>query len=97
MAVVKDARTFILALKETTDTQFDDDAIDYLETLEKRVFEGLDAAGVKGRERDRFILYDGMLKGVILKLRRTVLEAGTKLQDANMLDETKKLKKITEH
>lgn len=97
MAVVKDARTLLLALKETMDTQFDDDAIDYLETLEKRVFEGLDAAGVKGRERDRFILYDGMLKGVILKLRRTVLEAGTKLQDDNMLTESKKLKKFTDH
>jgi hypothetical protein len=97
VAVVKDAKSFLIAIKETTDAQFDDDAVDYLEALSTRVFDGLDAAGVKGRERDRFIFFDSLLKGVILKLRRTVLEAGTKLQDANLLDETKKLKKITEH
>ncbi len=95
--VVKDARTFLLCIKETTDTQFDDDALQFLETLEKRIFDGLDAAGVTGRERDKFLLYEGMLKGVVLRLRRTVLEAGTSLQDANMLDETKKLKKFTDH
>jgi hypothetical protein len=90
---VKDAASFLFAVKESTDFQFDDQAVEYLELLETRMFEGLDARGIKGRTRDRVIFYDGMLKGVILNLRKQALHKRTDLQDMNMLTPDGKPKK----
>jgi hypothetical protein len=94
---VKDARSFLAAIKQSTGNflepnQFDDEAAEYLEMLSENVFTALDNNRIKGRTRDRLIFFDGMLKGVILKLRKRVLETGTELQDKNLLTEDKKLK-----
>lgn len=83
---IRDAASFIWALKQSTDCQFDVDAIEWMEQQEQRIFGALDARGVKGLNRDRVILYEGMRRGVMLKLRRRVLETRTALQDANMLN-----------
>ena len=94
---VKDARSFLTAIKQSTGdflepNQFDEEAVEYLDMLSENVFTALDNNRIKGRTRDRLIFFDGMLKGVILKLRKRVLEAGTELQDKNLLTEDKKLK-----
>jgi hypothetical protein len=78
---VKDAESFLFAIKTSTDFQFDGDAVEWLEGLEERMFALLDSRGIHGRERDRIILYDGMLKGVILKLRKPVVEAEKNLKE----------------
>ena len=84
-STIHDAASFLYAIKTATDYSFDDDAVEYLERLSDGMFAALDARGVKGRQRDRIIFFDAMAKGVILKLRKRVLETRTELQDANLL------------
>lgn len=77
---VKDARTFLLAIKASTGpwidpSMFDKEAVEYLELISERMFAELDARKVTGRARDKLIFFDAMLKGVILKLRKNVVQA----------------------
>src|SRR5262249_1643973 len=94
---IVDARTFLLAIKESAGNwldplQFDAEAVEYLELISERMFAQLDALHIPGRDRDRLIYFDAMLKGVILKLRKNVVQGGTELRDQNLLTPDGKVK-----
>lgn len=71
---MKSAREFFFAINESCRIQGvsdpSDDAIEYLETLAETIFRGLDADAASGRRRDNIIFWEGMLKGVQLRLAK---------------------------
>lgn len=84
---VKDAPTFLLAIMEATGGKdLVPDAIEWLQREEERICSSLDGAGKKGRERDRILLYTGMLRGLVLQMRKIVLYGKSEFQDANILN-----------
>lgn len=80
-------REFLLAIKESTHTIFDEDAVDYLDTLREGVSRGADAQNLRDDARDAAIFFEGMLRGVQLKLRRAAAESKSKLNEMGFLSE----------
>lgn len=79
MDYVKDAASFLLAIKESTTAVYDHDAVDYLQKVVDELRHGLDQFGLTQpshqKAREEWIFFEGMLKGVQLKLRRTAYDA----------------------
>lgn len=82
---VVDAETFLLAIKESFDGQFDPEALEWLHLREKRIFDSLTNRAIFAAKRDRMLYYQGMLDGVMLQLRKMVLRKKTELQDMNLM------------
>jgi hypothetical protein len=72
---------FLLAIKEATQTTYDKDAAEFLDGLAKVVSLGCDQMKVTGERRDRMMFFEGMLRGVQVKLARARLETGQELHD----------------
>jgi hypothetical protein len=77
--VVKDPASLFFAVKESTTTVYDSDAVEYLQITIDRIRRGLDAMGLTGpdhaKEREEWLWCDAFLKGTQLKLRRAAYEA----------------------
>lgn len=84
--MVKDAREFLLAIKMSTHTTFDADAVDFLELLRTGVSQSLDAAGATGPERDSVLFFEGMLRGTQIKLIAAGQQAKGRLNAMGLLN-----------
>ena len=75
---VKDAASFLLAIKESTSTAWDSDACEFLQGLIDNMRREMDKMGLTGpdkqREREEWIAFDFMLKGVLLKFRKVSMQ-----------------------
>jgi hypothetical protein len=75
---VKDAASFLLSIKESTSAVWDPDAVEFLQGLVDEIRRGLDKAGLTGpdhqKEREEWLYFDAMLKGVQLKLRKASMQ-----------------------
>lgn len=70
---MKTGRDFLFAIRETIPNErlnpgLDEEAIDVLDGLARRVFEGADSRSLRGRDRDAVIFWEGMLRGVQIQL-----------------------------
>jgi hypothetical protein len=68
------ARKFFFAINEATRIEGiadpSEDAIEFLEIMSENIFRALDTSGATGRQRDNMIFWEGMLKGVQLRLSK---------------------------
>jgi hypothetical protein len=89
---MKTAAEFLFAIKESTHTTYDDDATEYLDSVVTAMLGKMDNDGLTGRDRDNVIFYEGMLKGVQLRLSK---DKYNEWMEANRADaETRVFKKI---
>lgn len=77
--MVANAKEFLLAIKETAQTEYDTSAVEFLEDLVTEISKDLTGRGVKGRKRDAWLFFEGMLKGVQLRLRRDAIQQRAEL------------------
>ena len=78
---VKDAASFLLAIKETTGTSYDADAVEYLQLKIDAIRRGLDKLGITDeKKREEWIFFDGMLKGSQLQLLKGALREGEEIR-----------------
>jgi hypothetical protein len=90
------AREFLLAIKEATGSEYDADAVEFLDKISSYIFASLDKAGAAGRRRDNIIFWEGMLKGVQLQLKKRAQHAKARLFDLGMLNAEGKPKETEE-
>ncbi len=83
--MVKDAREFLLAIKESTHTVFDEDAVEFLELLREQMSQSLDARHIEQYERDSILFFEGMLRGVQVQLTRNKQHEAARLADLGLL------------
>jgi hypothetical protein len=71
---MRTAKEFFFAINEATRIKGiadpSDDAIEFLELMAAEIFAGLDRDGALGTLRDNIIFWEGMLKGVQLRLAK---------------------------
>lgn len=73
--MIETAADFLLMIKETTSTEFDADAVEFLDALQKGTADALTKAGAVGDRRDAMMFWEGAIKGLQLKLARVRLDA----------------------
>lgn len=84
--VVANARDFLFAIKESTHTVFDADAVEFLDALRDGMSRTLDAqTGLSRDERDGIFFFEGMLRGVQLQLKRKQQHDKAKLAEMGLL------------
>jgi hypothetical protein len=83
---VRNGAEFLLAIKESTHTTFDDDAHQFLDAVVTAISGMADAQNLRGRERDAVIFFEGMLRGTQLKLLGKKQRAASELQQAGKLN-----------
>lgn len=91
---IRNGREFLLAIKESTHTVFDDDAVEFLDDLVAGICATLDKQGARGPDRDRMLYFDGMLRGVQLRLVRDQQRQRKALGDVHMLTGDGKVPKV---
>jgi hypothetical protein len=71
---LRTAADFFHAINEATRIEGVEDpsteAIEFLRAVSENVFRGLDLSGAHGRDRDNQVFWEGMLKGVQLRLAK---------------------------
>lgn len=93
--LVANATEFLFAIKESTHTVFDEDATEFLEELRKFISAGLDnQTGLTREQRDSICFFEGMLRGVQIKLTHRKQQAAAKLSELGLLEDGKP--KLTE-
>jgi len=82
--MVANARDFLLAIKESTHTTFDHDAVEFLEGLRDGMSRSLDssAPNLHQYERDSIFFFEGMLRGVQIKLTAKKQKAAALLAES---------------
>lgn len=84
--MVASARDFLFAIKESTHTVFDDDAVSFLEALREFISTELDKqTGLTREERDATCFFEGMLRGVQVKLAHRKQSSAAKLGALGLL------------
>lgn len=83
--MVQNAREFLLAIKESTHTVFDDEAVEFLDNLRKYMSAAMDTQKIKGEQRDSIVFFEGMLRGVQLQLKRKEQESRGRLNAMGLL------------
>ena len=73
--MIETGADFLFAIKETTSTEFDADAAEFLDMLQKGTAMALTKAGLSGDRRDAAMFYEGALKGLQIKLARVRIDA----------------------
>jgi hypothetical protein len=85
--MVANAREFLLAIKESTHTVFDEDAVEFLENLREFASQSLDKqTNLHRHERDGVMFFEGLLRGVQLKLTHRKQQAASKLSEMGLLE-----------
>jgi hypothetical protein len=79
---LKTGREFLLAIKEATQTVFDEDAAEFLESLREGISGQADAQNLTGPGRDAVVFFEGMLRGSQLAFTVTKQRARKALFDA---------------
>lgn len=84
---MKNAREFFFAINESTRIKGiadpSDDAVEFLELMANEIFKRLDRDSVSGVLRDNIIFWEGMLKGVQLRLAKDRLRDSEAAQASN--------------
>lgn len=81
---VKDAKSFLLALKESTTTEYDDDAVEFLQATVDAIRHGLTSLGIADPNlREEWLFFDGLLKGTQLQLRKSAYLASPAAKEPN--------------
>jgi hypothetical protein len=83
---MKTGREFLLAIKESTHTVFDEDAAEFLDSLREGITGQSNAQNLSGPERDAVLFYEGMLRGAQLAFTVTKQRARKALFDAGELN-----------
>ena len=85
--MVANAREFLFAIKESTHTVFDEDAVEFLDQIREFASNELDKqTSLHPHERDSIMFFEGMLRGVQLKLTHRKQEAAAKLSKMGLLE-----------
>lgn len=82
--MVANARDFLFAIKESTHTVFDADGAEYLDALRDGMSQSLDASSphLHQHERDSIFFFEGMLRGVQIKLTAKKQKAAALLAES---------------
>ncbi len=83
--MVANARDFLLAIKESTHVAFDEDATEFLDGLREAMSRTLDSRQVRSDERDSIFFFEGMLRGLQIKLTARKQKAAALLQETGLL------------
>jgi hypothetical protein len=80
--MIETAADFLLAIKESTGTAFDEGAVEFLSLLQRNEAEAAKLAGATGEKLGRILFFNGMLRGVQLKLARVRIDAQIEANEA---------------
>jgi hypothetical protein len=83
--MVRDAREFLLAIKESTHVAFDADAAEFLDDIRTYMSRQLDHQGVTGDARDSIFFFEGMLRGTQIRVKRQEHESKGRLNALGLL------------
>lgn len=88
--MVANAREFLFAIKESTHTVFDHDAVEYLDGIRAYMTAQLDKQpNLTPAERDAIFFFEGMLRGTQLKLKQKQHRTASKLSALGLLKDGK--------